>query len=87
MATTLSSVEDEFSGVPNDPDAWLWDGRMYPPYDDNSRVVEGWPKVRRFRSRGHNTFIGEDGSIRIEQAATKEVVLDIPGRDGRRVFD
>jgi len=37
LAKILNAVEDEFSEVPNRPELWETDSRMYPPQED-SRV-------------------------------------------------
>jgi len=86
LSSILNSVEDELSGVPFDPSKWQSDGRMYPPQDDSRRHVVGYPNVTRFRSRRHNTFIGENGSIEIVELGGA-VLLRKHGADGKHVWE
>ena len=85
IATTLNAVEDEFSGAPYNPPTWKTDGRMYPPFDDNRRAAIGYPEVTRYRSVGHHTMIGSNGSIQIV-SVRGETLLAKAGADGRHVW-
>jgi hypothetical protein len=87
LSGILNDVEDEFSGISSNPLLWKTDGRMYPPNEDNRRGVEGHPSLRRYRSAAHNTYIGGNGSIRIEIVEGGRVLLDKPGADGRKTHD
>jgi hypothetical protein len=86
LAKILNQVEYEHSGVEYNADAWQDDGRMYPPKEDNRREVSDRPSLRRYRSAKHNTFIGLNGSIRIQDLEGKGM-LDKPGHDGRKTHD
>lgn len=77
-------MEDDLTTIPNDPARWQTDGRLYPPRDDSARVER--PGVTRYRSRGHNTWIGDNGAIEIK-GVDGTVYLDKPGADGKRVRD
>ncbi|MEX2186635.1 MAG: hypothetical protein WD875_07570 [Pirellulales bacterium] len=87
IADVLNEVENEFADIPYDPEAWESDGRMYPPQLDSERVIEGQERVRRFRSRAHNTFVGANGSIEIQEVNAGTVVFTKDGADGKSVWD
>jgi hypothetical protein len=86
LCAILNEIEDTVTSIPHNPDNWRTDGRMYPPQLDSMHEVPDRPAVRRFRSRGHNTFLGANGSIEIQLASpANEVVFAKPGADGREV--
>jgi len=84
IANTLAAVEDTLTDIPNEPANWQTDGRMYPPQADNARDVENRPDLVRFRSRGHNTLIRDNGAIEIRDLQGN-VLLSKPGQDGHGV--
>lgn len=86
LVTTLNAVEDELSGIPNHPENWKTDGRLYPPQEDRRVKYPERPSVRKYRSIAHFSFFGANGSIRIETIEGK-VVLDKPGQNGRTTHD
>jgi hypothetical protein len=86
LSNILDQVEDELTGVPNLPQNWREDGRMYPPQADHMRSVPGHPRVKRFRTAGHNIFVGENGSLQMV-ALGGSVEFEKPGVDGRGVWE
>lgn len=91
LGDMLDAVEDEMTDIPHDPDAWQADGRLYPPLEDSVRAVPGYPGVRRLRSRAHNTFIGDNGSIEIAEVGAGvppiAPIFSKAGADGRSVWE
>lgn len=83
----MKCVEDELSGIPENPDAAIsvTDGRMYPP-DDKFEISSGCIRVRVFKMVRHRTWIGDNGALLITRS-DQTVALDLPGRDGDRVSD
>jgi hypothetical protein len=59
---------------------------MYPPKDDYTTPLDGFPGVTKSRTKGDDVFIRTNGAIQIKRRRA-EVLLDKPGKDGRRVFD
>jgi hypothetical protein len=90
LSETLNSVEDEFSGVPYNPEEAGTDGRMYPP---NERFrYRNWERsgVRCYRQVAHATFIADNGAVEIRNRRGTElgsILLEKPGSDGRKVSD
>ncbi len=84
LSTLLAEVEDELSDIPNSPQNWQTDGRMYPPQMDSARDVPGRSDLVRFRSRGHNTFVRENGAIEIRDLQNSMLFCKF-GADGRGV--
>jgi hypothetical protein len=87
LEDTMNAVEDEFSGIPFNPDAANVppDGRMYPPHDKYLRD-SGSPLVHLFGHVRHRTAFGVNGAMKIT-LSDGTVALDKPGADGRTVDD
>ena len=82
IGDTLNAVEDAMTSIPFDPSRWMTDGRMYPPQADSERAVPGRAGVRRFRSKAHNTLVGDSGAIEIRDLSGGRIFAK-PGADGR----
>lgn len=86
ICNTLNAIEDEHSGVPNNPNAWKRDGRLYPPQKDRAYAVAGFPRVIRYRSFNHETYIAANGAIEVKLVATGKIDFTKPGADGKGVW-
>src|SRR5260221_7706611 len=88
LVDTLNRVEDEFSGVPCNPDNWRTDGRMYPPQADKIVRIEG-TTVTRLTSKGNLTYIDDNGAIQIwtrpKDGSTPHLLFSKPGANGKDV--
>lgn len=87
ICNTLNAVEDELSGLPNNPDNFQTDGRLYPPQKDRAYAVDGFPGVIRYRSAKHNTYIATNGAIEVKAVSTNEVDFTKAGDDGKGVWE
>lgn len=83
--TTLEEVEDELTGIPNDPTRWQSDGRLYPPQRDNWSQDPDRPRVTRMRTKGHYVFIADNGAVEIREVRSRMIVFALAGSDGREV--
>ena len=68
LSKIVNEYEDKHSGVPYAPHAarTMSDGRIYPPEPDAEKV-SAIPEARRYRTRGHNVYIGLNGAIAFEK--------------------
>ena len=81
----LDAVEDEHSGVPNDPTGPRADERMFPPIVRYHFAIEGRPDLDGYRQKAHDTIIAANGAILIRVRKTMKIGFEKAGRDGRRV--
>lgn len=86
LTKIVNEYEEVHSDVPYAPGAArvARDGRIYPPEQDQQKLsaIEG---ARRYRTRGHNVFIGENGAIAFENVKTKVIEFSKPGSDGKEI--
>ncbi len=87
LCSTLNAIEDEHSGVLNNPASWLTDGRLYPPQQDRVYAVSGFPEVLRYGSFKHDTFIASNGAIEVRIIATGAVQFSKAGGNGKGVWE
>lgn len=85
VTSVLDEIEDQHSGVPNDPTSPMADERIWPPIARYHFEIQGRPDLDGYRQKGHETIIGANGAIRIRTRRDVKVILDKPGRDGRKV--
>jgi hypothetical protein len=90
LCSTLDEVEDELSGLPNEPDHWMTLDRMFPPRPDRmSSVAEC--DVKRFDNVRHITYIAANGAIEIRSKSRKSGAIKVhfskAGSDGRAISD
>lgn len=86
LCTTLDQVEDELSGLPNEPDRWMVLDRMFPPQSDRMSSISCCD-VKRFDNLKHITYIAANGAIEVRSKRPKQGVIDVhfskAGSDGR----
>ena len=88
LETLLNAVEDELSGLPFNLSTSNTDGRIYPPLADNVRAFKnaaGDIIGTRRRSTFENTYIINNGAIRILSTRSNAVLMDKPGADRKLV--
>jgi hypothetical protein len=90
LCKTLDQVEDEMSGLPNEPERWMTLDRMFPPQPDRMSSVAGCD-VKRFDNLRHITYISGNGAIEIRskrlKGKTADTHLSKIAADGRSVIE
>jgi len=85
VTTVLEEIEDQHSGVPNDPSSPMADERIWPPITKYHFAIEGRPDLDGYRQKGHETILGANGAIFIRTRKNAKVILNKAGQDGRKV--
>ena len=85
VTMVLEEIEDQHSGVPNDPSSPMADERIWPPIAKYHFAIEGKPYLDGYRQRGHETIIGANSAIFIRTRRDARVILNKTGQDGRKV--
>jgi hypothetical protein len=85
VTTILEEIEDQHSGIPNDPSSPMADERIWPPITKYHFSIDSHPDLDGYRQRGHETIIGANGAIFIRTRRDARVILDKAGQDGRKV--
>jgi hypothetical protein len=85
LAHIINAVEDQLSGMPYNPANWRTDGRIYPVQEDKVFDVAKHPRVTLLRARKNLVYIGDNGSIEIQDASGC-VTIHKPGSDGLGVW-
>jgi len=85
VTTVLEEIEDQHSGVPNDPSSPMADERIWPPIARYHFAIDGRPDLDGYRQRGHETILGTNGAILIRTRRGASIILDKAGQDGRKV--
>jgi hypothetical protein len=90
LCSTLDQVEDEMSGLPNEPERWMTSDRMFPPQSDRMSSVEGCD-VKRFDNLRHITYIAANGAIEIRSKRRRDGAIEVhfskAGSDGQNIND
>ena len=86
FCSTLDQVEDELTGLPNEPSQWKTIPRNFPPQKDRMSSIQG-SDVKRFENRRHRTYIAPNGAIEVRTIGSVVAHLSIAGSDGRTVCD
>ena len=85
VTTVLEKIEDQYSGIPNDPSSPMADERIWPPIAKYHFAIDGKPDLDGYRQKGHETIIGANGAIFILTRKDARVILNKAGHDGRKV--
>lgn len=90
LCATLDQVEDELTGLPNEPTRWRELNRMFPPQPDRMVRVTGCC-VRRYNSRQQVTYIAESGALEIRSLSLRNGLPEIQffkaGMDGKSICE